>query len=179
MNRKNRTALVSVLAALCAVPLAPAQAQKARPDLPRAERKFLEAVAQRDMAEVQAGRIAGSKATNPEAKNFGKQMAQDHGRNYEAVVQLAKAKSIGLPTQPGNAHKREAAGLEKLSGAEFDRRYMDAMVKDHEKDVKEFRKMARNARDPDVRAFAAKTLPVIEGHLRMARDTAARTRARR
>jgi putative membrane protein len=180
MNRSKLMALTSILAAAwCAVPLAQAQSPTARPDLPRGERKFLEAVAQHDMAEIQTGKLADGKATNPEAKKFGHQMAQDHGQNYEEVVQLAKAKAIALPTQPDSSHKRETARLEKLSGAEFDRKYMDAMVKDHEKDVKAFGKMARSAKDPDVKAFAEKTLPVLEGHLRMARDAAARTHAKR
>jgi len=154
----------------CVIALAFVQAQQAHAGLPRGERKFLEEVAQHSMAEVQAGRLAGRRATNPQAKQFGQQMAQDQEKSYEEVVQLAKAKSIGLPTQPDNGHKAETARLEKLSGAEFDRKYLDATVKDHEKDVKAFERMARNAKDPDVKAFAGKTLPVLVGHLQMARQ---------
>jgi putative membrane protein len=177
MNRVKLIVLCSVIGpALSALP---AQAQNARPDLPHGERKFLETVAQHNMAEVETGKLAEAKATNPEAKKFGQQMALDHGKNYEEVVQLAKAKAIALPTQPDESHKREAAKLGKLSGAEFDRQYMGGMVKDHEKDVKEFEKMAREAKDPDVKAFAQKTLPVLQGHLKMARDASAQTQAKR
>jgi len=55
--------------------------------------------------------------------------------------------------------------LEALAGSEFDKAYVAAMVKDHEEDVEEFRKASQNATDPGVKAFASKTLPIIEHHL--------------
>ncbi len=139
-------------------------------DMKRGERKFLEAVARHSMAEMQTGKIAQARAENREVKNFGKLMADDHGKGYQDVVQLAKAKGISLPGEPDAAHWRQVDKLKTLSGAEFDRQYMAAMVKDHEKDVKAFQKMSRGAKDPDVKTFAAKTLPTLQGHLAMARD---------
>ncbi len=62
--------------------------------------------------------------------------------------------------------------LSKSSGAEFDRQYANAMVKDHKEDVKEFSKEADKGKDPDVRAFASKTLPTLKEHLKMAQDMA-------
>lgn len=171
MNRSSNFALGCVLA------FALVHTLQAHAELSRAERKFLEAAAQHSMAEVQAGRLAGRRAINPQAKRFGLQMAQDQEESYEEAVRLAKAKSIGLPTQPDKDHARETAQLEKLSGAEFDRKYIDATVKGHEKDVKTFERMAKNAKDPDVKAFAGKTLPVLVGHLQMARQAAAATGA--
>ena len=56
----------------------------------------------------------------------------------------------------------------KASGPEFDRAYAKAMLKDHKKDVKEFKEAAKDLKDPDLKAFAEKTLPVLEDHLRMA-----------
>lgn len=60
--------------------------------------------------------------------------------------------------------------LAKFSGADFDREYMDTMVKDHVKDVKEFEEASAKAKDADVKAWAAKTLPTLREHLQMARD---------
>jgi putative membrane protein len=148
----------------------------ARADMKRGERKFLEKAAQHNLAEIQTGRLAAAQAANSEVKNFGKMMEQDHTKAYEEVVQLAKAKGVSLPGEPDRGHKKGAEKLQKLTGAEFDRKYMSEMVKDHEKDVKEFQKMSRAAKDPDVKAFASKTLPVLEGHLRMARDVYMTTR---
>ena len=56
--------------------------------------------------------------------------------------------------------------LSKLSGAEFDRTYVDEMVKDHRKDVKEFQREAEKAKDPDVKSWASKTLPTLQDHLK-------------
>ncbi len=181
-----RPAIIGAIALgiYCAVPHAQtasaqsAQAKTERATTParavmkRGDRKFLEEVAQHSIAEVQSGKIAAARGANPQVKKFGQMMVQDHGKMYEEVVQLARAKAVSLPGQPDRGNTREADKLQKLSGPEFDREYMAAMVKDHERDAKEFRKMSRNAKDPDVKAFAQKTLPVIEEHLIMARDVA-------
>jgi putative membrane protein len=66
--------------------------------------------------------------------------------------------------------------LSSLSGDAFDREYMNMMVKDHEKDVKEFEKASTKAKDADVRAFAAKTLPTLREHLQQARDIQSRVK---
>jgi putative membrane protein len=152
-----------------------AQGKAKGSSLSSAERKFLMTAAQHNMAEVEVGKMAEGKAASPEAKKFGQQMVQDHSKALDDVSQIAKAKSVSLPTEPDRAHKNEMRNLEKLSGANFDRKYMDSMVRDHQKDVKEFRKISKNAKDPDVRAHAEKTLPLLEGHLQMARQVAAST----
>jgi putative membrane protein len=61
--------------------------------------------------------------------------------------------------------------LEKLNGAEFDRAYMQDMVRDHQEDVAEFKKESENGGDQDLKGFAAKTLPTLQQHLQMAQDT--------
>jgi putative membrane protein len=188
MRQAEGVLLAAVAAAAwCAAPLAQtaaqqqqgqatqAQGQAKRSALSNSEKKFLEKAAQHSKAEVEAGKLAESKATNPEAKKFGQQMVQDHGKAYDEAVQLAKSKAVSVPAEPDSSHKREAKNLEKLSGAEFDRKYMAAMVKDHEADVKEFRKMAKEAKDPDVKTFAEKSLPVLESHLQLARQVASAT----
>ena len=162
------TALVCVASVGAAI-----ATSSAASDMKRGERKFLEIVARHSMAEMQTGKIAEARGANKEVKNFGKLMAHDHGKGYEAVVQLAKAKGISLPGEPDAAHWKQVDKLKTLSGAEFDRHYMDAVVKDHGKDVKEFQKMSRSAKDPDVKTFAKRTLPMLEGHLSMARDLSA------
>jgi len=145
----------------------------------RGERKFLEEAAQHGVAEVDAGKLAASKATNAEVKKFGEQMAQDHGKANEELKQLASQKGVQVKEEPDRAHKRASDQLQKLSGADFDKKYMGQMVKDHEEDVKKFQKMAKDAKDPEVRAFAEKTVPVLEKHLDMARQVADETGAPR
>jgi putative membrane protein len=73
-------------------------------------------------------------------------------------------------------HQKVMDRLSGLSGAEFDREYMKHMVKDHEDAVSDFQKQSTRAKDPDIKAFAARTLPALQEHLRMAREIDARVR---
>jgi putative membrane protein len=76
-----------------------------------------------------------------------------------------------LPASIDSAHQRKIERMQKLSGAAFDRAYMKEMLSDHKKDVSEFRKQAKSAKDPDVKAFASRTLPTLEEHLHLAQRT--------
>ena len=61
--------------------------------------------------------------------------------------------------------KHDTAKLAKLSGAEFDKAYIDMMVKDHKKDVAEFEKESKGAKDSDLKSWASTTLPTLQDHL--------------
>lgn len=71
-------------------------------------------------------------------------------------------------------HQKTMDKLSKLSGADFDKAYMNEMLKDHQKDVAMFEKEANSGKDADVKAWATSTLPTLRDHLQMARDTAAK-----
>jgi putative membrane protein len=86
---------------------------------------------------------------------------------------VASKKSLAVPDTMSPKHREAVARLQKLSGTEFDRAYMQMMVKDHQEDVEKFRTQAKSAKDPDVKAFAEKTLPTLETHLQMAKDISA------
>lgn len=137
-------------------------------NLSRSERKFIEEAAKGGMAEVQLGKLAAEKAENAQVKQFGQRMVDDHGKANSQLKQLASAKNVSLPQEIDRSHQREYERLQKLSGAQFDREYMKHMVSDHKKDVKEFQKTAKSAKDPDVKNFAQTTLPTLEEHLRLA-----------
>ena len=87
---------------------------------------------------------------------------------------MAKRESIQLPGEPNAKHAETVQRLTSLKGAEFDRAYMQAMVEDHEEDVAKFRDVASSAESKQVQAFAKKTLPTLEQHLKMAKDIDAR-----
>ena len=84
---------------------------------------------------------------------------------YPAKWTLAATKKITLPADIGSSNKSTLDKLKGLSGADFDKEYVKDMVSDHETDVKAFEKQADNSTDPEVKAFAAKTLPVLKKHL--------------
>ena len=136
--------------------------------VPAPDRAFAEKAAAGGAAEVEGGKVAEQRASSDKVKQFGARMVQDHGKANEELKQIAGGKGLQLPSAPDAHHQQEMARLQKLSGAEFDRAYMDHMVKDHKKDIAEFRKQASSGKDPEIKAFAAKTLPTLEEHLKMA-----------
>jgi len=134
--------------------------------------KFSSAAAEGGLTEVELGRLAVQRASNPAVKTFGQQMIEDHSRANNELKTIATKKNIVLPTDLNSDQKSMMEKLSKLSGAEFDKQYMSDMVKDHEADAKEFENQANKGTDADIKAFAAKTLPIIQRHLQMARDVA-------
>ncbi|HKO58510.1 MAG TPA: DUF4142 domain-containing protein [Thermoanaerobaculia bacterium] len=135
-----------------------------------AEKTFAMKAADGGMAEVALGGVAAQKATNGDVKNFGNQMVTDHGKANDQLKTWATNKGIALPAEMSDEHKKTAEDLSKKSGAAFDKAYMDAMVEDHEKDVREFQQAKSSVKDPDLKQWVDATLPVIEGHLQMAKD---------
>lgn len=136
----------------------------------RGDRKFIEEAAKGGLVEVELGRLAQQKASNDQVKQFGARMVEDHGKANDELKQLAQIKGLSVPAAPDRSHAREIEKLNKLSGAEFDREYMAHMLSDHRKDVSEFKKASEAAKDSDVKAFAGKTLPTLEEHLKLAQS---------
>lgn len=128
------------------------------------------------MAEVMGGQTASTKATGADVKAFGQRMVTDHGKANDELKALATQKGMALPMDLDAEHKSAMEKLNAKSGKDFDKEYMQQMVEDHEKDVKEFQKASTDSKDPDLKAWAAKTLPVLQDHLKMAKDTAAKTK---
>ena len=141
---------------------------KSSGSLDHGDRKFIESTAKDGLAEVELGQLAQQKAQDSQVKEFASRMVQDHGKANDELKTLASSKGVQLPTETDRSHKHKAESLNKKSGAKFDHEYMEEMVKDHKKDVKEFEKQAKNAKDADVRNFASKTLPTLQEHLKMA-----------
>jgi putative membrane protein len=139
--------------------------------LSSADKTFVEKAAIGGLAEVQMGQLAKQKAASDQVKQFGTRMVDDHSKANDELKQVASSKGITLPSDLDAKHKNKMARLEKLSGAQFDRAYMDDMVADHKEDVAEFQKQAKSGQDPDIKGFASKTLPTLQEHLNMAEST--------
>lgn len=139
-----------------------------------ADKEFVMKAAQGGMAEVMLGQMASSKGTSPDVKTFGNRMVSDHGKANDELKQLAQTKGMALPADADDESKKMSDKLSKLSGKDFDREYINGMVEDHEKDVKEFEKASKDATDSDLRAWVSKTLPTLQDHLKMARDAKAK-----
>jgi putative membrane protein len=135
------------------------------------DRTFVTNAAMGGMAEVELGNLAKEKASSDAVKQFGQRMVTDHTKANDQLKQVAASKNITLPTSLDAKHQAMKDRLSKLSGAEFDRAYMKDMVADHEKDVKEFQKESQSGSDPEIKNFASQTLPTLQEHLQMAKDT--------
>jgi len=138
--------------------------------LDSADRKFVEHAAAGGVAEVEMGKLAQEKASSGQVKQFAALMAQDHSKANDELKQLAQTKGVAVAAAPDKAHKSDMDKLSKLSGAQFDRQYMEHMVSDHRKTVAEFKKASESAKDSEVKAFAAKTLPKLQDHLAQAQS---------
>jgi len=127
--------------------------------------KFAVNAANGGMAEVALGKLAQGKATDPKVKEFADMMVMDHSKANDELMALAKSKNITLPDSVSMDEKKAMEDLSKKSGKDFDKAYVDLMVDDHKKDVKEFEDATQSLKDADVKAFATKTLPVLKTHL--------------
>jgi putative membrane protein len=139
-----------------------------------ADMTFATKAAQGGMAEVKLGHLAVDKASNPDVKTFGQRMVDDHSKANDQLKQTASSQNMTLPTDLDAKDQATYDRLSKLSGAQFDTAYMRDMVKDHETDVKEFQREANSGKDPQLKSFASTTLPILQSHLQMARDTEAK-----
>lgn len=154
------TAIIAAVLALAA----PALAQQS------ADQGFVIEAAGDNRAEVDLGQIAVQRAARDSVRQFGQRMVTDHGQAITELQQLAQQKGIALPGGPEDKHRAVKDRLATLAGPEFDRAYMQEMLVDHQNDVDTFEREAQSGADPEVKAWAAKTLPTLREHLRLARE---------
>ena len=132
---------------------------------------FVKKMLEGGMAEVELGKLAVQKGASESVKQFGQRMVDDHSKAGDELKKIAEEKKITPPAAISAKDKAEQERLSKLSGEAFDRAYMRTMVADHRKDVSEVRAEATTGKDPEVKAWASKTLPTLEEHLKLAEDT--------
>jgi putative membrane protein len=124
------------------------------------------------MTEVKLGELAQKTAQSDDVKAFGERMVKDHGAANDELKAWATEKKVVLPAKLDMMHQSVITKLSKLSGDAFDKAYMTEMVKDHVKDVAKFKDASTNCQDPDLKAWATKTLPTLEEHLTQAKTVA-------
>lgn len=185
----NRIAMAAALAGLLAVaPAALAQSTSgsmsktatkttsstSSSKLSASDSKFVKEAAVGGMEEVQLGQLAAQKASDPDVKNFGQKMVDDHSKANDQLKQVASQKGITVPSALPASKQKDVDQLSKLSGSAFDKKYVSMMVKDHKQDVAEFKKQSTKAKDADVKSFASTTLPTLQDHLKMIEDISAK-----
>ncbi len=135
------------------------------PSVQTAANDFATEAASGGMLEVQLGQMAQQKAASQRVKDFGMMMVRDHTKANEELHQIAARKSISLPAELADKHKKHLDELSKKSGKEFDKDYIDLMQSDHKEDIDDFTKAADQIRDPELKSFASSHIPVLQMHL--------------
>lgn len=137
----------------------------------RADRDFMRNMAYANISEITTGELAKSKTQNDQVKAFAQKMIDDHTKALDEIKQLAQAKGVTLPAEPDAKHKAATKALEKLSGPQFDAMYMkQAGLNDHQNTFKLLERVSKNAQDPELKAYATKTLGPVKEHLKMAQQ---------
>jgi putative membrane protein len=150
--------------ALATVATATAGAQSA------ADQAFVTKLAGVAMAEVELGKLAKDKASSREVKAFGQRMIDDHTKAGDELKGIARRKNFAWPAALPTDAVALKDKLSKLSGAAFDRAYIDEMVKGHTEVLGEVKKEAQSASDPDVKAWATRATSSVQAHLTHAQD---------
>ena len=131
------------------------------------DKMFLRHAAEGGMAEVKLGQLATQKASSDDVKAFGQKMVDDHTMLNNQMAPIADSMGVRTPKSLNKQNQAEYDKLNGLSGTDFDTEYLTAMVKDHHKDLHEFREEAASATDANLKAAVEKGLNVIREHTMM------------
>jgi putative membrane protein len=147
-------------------------APKADPNGPTAphstDAEFMMSAAHSDQNEIQQSKMALAKGVTGMAKDMANRMIADHTKSTAELKVIAAKKGVKLPADMDAEHKAMAPAMEKLSGKEFETKYMSQMVTDHQKTANTMAAHQKMTKDTDLQGFITKTLPVVESHLAMA-----------
>src|SRR5947199_4681640 len=123
---------------------------------------FIQKAAGGGQQEVEDGKLAEKQGKSADVKRIGARMVADHTRANKELTELATRKGVKFDTRGVRA--------QNIGSTDFDRQYLKLLETDHKNDVAEFQKEAKSGDDRDVKAWAAKNLPMIQGHLAMVED---------
>lgn len=133
------------------------------------DKTFADAAAKGGMMEVMLGELAEKNGASAQVKALGKMIKDDHTKANAELKNWAANTSYMLPTQLDADQQKMVDDLKSKKGADFDKAYTDMMVMDHNKDIAAFKKEASEGTG-DLKAFAAKTVPTLEAHLKASQD---------
>jgi len=117
------------------------------------------------MTEIEASKVAMAGSANTSVKNYAQMIIDEHTAAGDKLTAIATSKQISLPATLGDDAKKDVDDLGKKKGADLDKAYLDKMVSDHKSAIDAFKKESDDSKDPDLKAFAAETLPKLQKHL--------------
>src|SRR4051812_31004062 len=179
MNRNYRwVCLVGVIVAALSVVLPRALADDKSDKsgaISQQDQDFVNQAGVINMAEVELGKIAQSKASNQDVKTFAKRMVDDHQKAGKELKQIVQQQKGQMPKDLDQEHKDLKDKLSKLSGSEFDKQYMEAMHSGHQKAVSLFE--AESKSESEIGKWAGQTVATLKEHhqeaMRIAKEVGA------
>jgi len=138
------------------------------PSVSKDDATFVVNTADAGMTEVQLGQLAQQKGMAQDVKDYGAMMEKDHTAAGNKLKGLAATKNITLPTAVSPDMQKNIDDLQKKSGKDFDKAYINMMVDDHKKVISAFEDESKKGSDADIRAFADSTLHTLRHHLQEA-----------
>jgi putative membrane protein len=129
------------------------------------DRNFATQAAIADLAEIELANLAKQKARNEGIQQYADHLLQDHQQSSEKLKALAAQKNITLPTDLDAKHKADRDKLAALDGPEFEKAYVDAMIKDHRKAIGTYQNESKKTKDADFKAFTTEVEPKLREHL--------------
>ncbi|SHJ36380.1 putative membrane protein [Hymenobacter daecheongensis DSM 21074] len=149
-------------------------ADAAGPTAPHStDAEFMQSAAASDQNEIQLSKLALEKGVSGMAKEHANMMVKDHTKSTADLKVIAGKKNVVLPPDMDAEHKAIAAEMRKLSGKEFEKKYLDQMVTDHQKTLNTLKAHQAMTKDADVQGFIGKVMPVVQNHLDMSKKHAA------
>lgn len=135
----------------------------------RTDRNFMADAARAGLAEIAAGKLALQRSHAPGIREYAEVLVKDHEAANAQLQQIAASKGVRLPTQPSHAQQRDLQHLQRLSGKDFDDRFLRQMVDDHQRAVDMFgHEIKGRHQDAELKNFAQQTLIGLEHHLAIA-----------
>jgi putative membrane protein len=131
------------------------------------DKAFVRKALEGGMTEVQLGQLAAQKSSNPDVKQFGQKMVDDHTKLGDQMKQVAEQMNIKPPDSLSSKDKANVAKLSALDGDAFDKAYIKDMVKDHKQDEKDFKQEAINTSNPALKDVVSQGAQVISQHRQM------------
>ncbi|HEY0041861.1 MAG TPA: DUF4142 domain-containing protein [Flavisolibacter sp.] len=125
---------------------------------------FVMKAAMGGMMEVEAGNLSQQNAAHDRVKAFGAMMVNDHTKANSELMALVSGRGMSLPTALPADMQKHMQQMTKMKGKQFDNHYMSMMVNDHQKTIADFEQQANSGADAELKAWAQRTLPVLQMH---------------
>jgi putative membrane protein len=155
-------------AATTSTPSTTSNADQTKKNVDHGDKTFMEHAAKGGAKEIALGKLAEQKAENPEVKKLAETIVKDHTEASQKLEPIAQKMGVDLKDEMAEGKKDDYDDFQKLSGADFDRKYVAEMIDDHKDATKEFDDAAKNAKDPELKAWAGEVAPKLHQHLQMA-----------